>query len=856
MLVLPCVASELQDVCQAEEIKKVFRRAAQSASRLTVTPHQYDKGNKAAMIKQRKQKSPETLPDRAISLIINHRRKIEKAFLALVVLSLFCLPFVKVNYDLSEYLPDWAPSKEGINVMDAEFGYPGTARVMIGPVSIYEAKHDKDLIEKIDGVDMVMWADAASDLYQSASFLDQGRLKDYYNDGYAVMDVTFVEGDSSARTHRALDEIKALLGGKGFYGGSAVQNQSLSVTLTREIAIAMAMGVIMIYIILTLTTNSWFEPILFLLIMGIAIVINMGTNIFLGTISFLTFSVAAILQLAIAMDYSIFLLHTFTREKAEGLPPESAMANAIRLSVSSILSSGATTIVGFIVLSMMRFSIGFDMGIVLSKGIVISLFTVLFLMPALILRWTDRIEKTAHKPFIPPFDRFAKALFKTRYAIAAVCAVAVVPCCVAQNMNYFLYGNDSLGSSPGTRVYEDEAEMNRRFGRSNLLLALVPNDSMVSEKQLTEALKDLAYVKSATSLAGTLPEGVPEGFLPKSLTSQLHTERYSRILITIKTASESELAFRCSDEIAALMKSYYPENSYLVGVTPSTQDIKEIISDDYDDVNILSLIGVAAVVAITFKSGIIPIVVMVPIQIAIFINMALPYFYGSRVIFMGYIIVSCLQLGATIDYSILVTNNYLNNRLTLEKRESAVASVSQSALSVMTSGFILTIVGYGLYFTSSVAAIADLGRLVGRGAFLSMLLVLGLLPVLLVIFDQAIFDQQKRLRRLERIHALHRRRRRRREQELLAAAKQKRAGLERRIAEFIAGGNQTTAPPPGSRAASIKSAPTAEDSGEKDPAPNPARDPEAVPAPNERVREEAPETVPAAALKKECSHEI
>lgn len=808
------------------------------------------------MMKRRKQKSPEILLDRAIDLIINHRRKIEKFFLVLVVLSLFCLPFVKVNYDLSEYLPDWAPSKEGINVMDEEFGYPGTARVMIGPVSIYEAKHDKDLIEKIDGVDMVMWADAASDLYQAASFLDQDRLKDYYKDGYAVMDVTFVEGDASARTHKALDEIRALLGDKGFYGGSAVQNQSLSVTLIREIATAMAMGVIMIYIILTLTTNSWFEPLLFLLIMGIAIVINMGTNIFLGTISFLTFSVAAILQLAIAMDYSIFLLHTFTREKAEGFTPERAMANAIRLSVSSILSSGATTIVGFIVLSLMRFSIGFDMGIVLSKGIVISLFTVLFLMPALILRWADRIEKTAHKPFIPPFDRFAKALFKTRYAIAAVCALVVVPCYVAQNMNDFLYGNDSLGSSPGTRVYEDEAEMNRRFGRSNLLLALVPNDSMVSEKQLTEDLKNLPYVKSATSLAGTLPEGVPESFLPKSLTSQLHTERYSRILITVKTASESELAFRCSDEIAALMKSYYPENSHLVGVTPSTQDIKEILSDDYNNVNLLSLIGVAVVVAITFKSGVIPIVVMIPIEIAIFINMALPYLYGGQMIFMGYIIVSCLQLGATIDYSILVTSNYLNNRVTMEKRESAVASVAQSTLSVMTSGFILTIVGYGLYFTSSVAAIADLGRLVGRGAFLSMLLVLGLLPVLLVIFDKAIFDQQKRLRRLERIHALHRRHRHRMEQELLAAAKQKRNKLERQIAEFIAGGNQIAIPPPDNQAASPKSAPTAEESAEREPAPDPAKGSDSAPEFHELSPETAPETVPPAAPRKECDHEI
>lgn len=815
------------------------------------------------MMKRRKQKSPGSLLDRSIDLIINHRREIEKTFILLVIASLACLPFVGVNYDLTEYLPDWAPSKEGINIMEEEFGYPGTARIMIGEVSLYEAKHDKDLIEQIDGVDMVMWADSASDLYQAGAFLDQGRLRDYYKDGYAVMDVTFVEGDSSPRTHKALDEIRELLGDKGYYGGSAVQNQNLSVTLIRQISIAMVMGVIMIYVILTLTTNSWFEPILFLLIMGIAIVINMGTNIFLGTISFLTFSVAAILQLAIAMDYSIFLLHTFTKEKAEGFTPEGAMSNAIKLSVSSILSSGATTIVGFIVLSMMRFSIGFDMGIVLSKGIVVSLVTVLFLMPALILRWADRIERTEHRPFVPKFDRFAEGVFRARFVIVTVCLILVLPCYVAQNMNHFLYGNDSLGSSPGTKVYEDEAEMNRRFGRSNLLLALVPNDNIVSEKLLTEDLEDLSYVKSVTSLAGTLPEGVPESFLPKSLTGQLHTEAYSRILITVKTASESELAYRCTDEVSGLVRSYYPDRSYLVGVTPSTQDIQEIITDDYGFVNLLSLLGVAVVVAITFKSGIIPIVVMIPIEIAIFINMALPYLYGGRMIFMGYIIVSCLQLGATIDYSILVTNNYLNNRVTLGKRESAVASISQSTLSVMTSGFILTIVGYGLYFTSSVAAIGDLGRLVGRGAFLSMLLVLGLLPVLLTIFDKMIFNQQKRLRRLERIHTVHRRRRLRREQARIAAAREKRKELERQITEFIAGGHQLTLPDAVHKSKEALPPPPEPETAPADQVSPDAPVQTAVPPrsqdlqpPAAEAEEPTPETVPAAAIKKEYDHEI
>lgn len=686
-----------------------------------------------------------------IDLIINKRTLIEKVFVVCVIISMVCVPFVKVNYDISKYLPDWAPSKQGLDLMEEEFGYPGTARVMVGDVSIYEAKLIKDRIENVDGVDMVLWADSTNDIYQASQFLNYKDMRDYYKDGFSVMDVTFDESDSSTKTHQAIDKIVQITEEKGYLSGSAVQNKSLSETMVKEMAMAMVMGVIVIALILCLTTNSWFEPFLFLLVMGIAIVINMGTNIFLGTISFLTNNVAAVLQLAIAMDYSIFLLHSFTREREAEIEPKQAIANAIRSSVSSILSSGATTIVGFIVLTLMQFSIGFDMGIVLAKGIVISLLTVLLLMPALILRWSPKVEKTAHRPFVPSMEPLARGIYKCRKVIFAVVLILVIPAFVAQNMNAFLFGNDALGSSPGTKVYQDEKAINAHFGRSNMMLALVPNTSMVTEKELTDELAALSYTKSVTSLAGSLPAGVPEGFLPQSLTGQLHTEHYSRILIFVKTATESELSFACSDEIQDILAKYYPEDAHLVGMTPSTQDIRSIITKDYNSVNLLSLLGVAIVILLTFKSGIIPLIVMIPIEVAIFFNMAIPYLVGDSMIFMGYIIVSCLQLGATIDYSILLTNNYLNFRTSMEKKEAAIQAISKSALSVLTSGTILTTVGYGLYFTSTVAAIGDMGRLIGRGALLSMMLVLCMLPILLMMSDRLIFNQRKRLGKMAKL---------------------------------------------------------------------------------------------------------
>ena len=703
--------------------------------------------------KQLHESGPKKRHSGLIELIVKNGRRIEKLFALAVIISVVCACFVHVNYDLSEYLPDWAPAKKGLNVMEEEFGYPGTARVMVGPVTLYEAKAYKDRIADIDGVDMVMWADTTTDVYKANIFINYDDIQDYYKDNYAVMDIIFKEGDSSSLTKSAISQMQKMTGDKGYFMGSAVQNKSLNETLTREISIAMAMGVVMIALVLCATTTSWFEPFLFLMIMGIAIIINMGTNLMIGTISFITFSVAAILQLAVAMDYSVFLLDSFTKEREKGDDPVTAITNALHKSIPSILASGATTIIGFLVLMLMRFSIGYDLGFVLAKGIVISLATVLFLMPSLLLRWGDRIKKTEHRSFMPSFHGLGILVHKVRYGVLTAIALLVIPAFIAQNMNAFTFGNGALGSSPGTRVYYDEQQINGRFGKSNLILAVVPNTNMVTEKNLTDELKDLDYVRSATSLAGTLPDGIPEKIIPKSITSLLHTKDYSRIMIYVKSSDESDFAFQCSDEISAIVNKYYPEGAYITGVIPSTQNIKTIITEDYNFVNILSILGVGLVVMITFKSLIIPVVVLIPIEVAVFINFAIPYFKGEDILYLGYIIVSCLQLGATVDYSILMTNNYMDMKKKYPEKARAIKhTVSKSALSILTSGTILTIVGYGLYFISSVSAIAGLGHLIGRGAFISVIMVLFLLPVLLTLADPVLMWEEGKRQKIVASH--------------------------------------------------------------------------------------------------------
>lgn len=686
-----------------------------------------------------------TFFDKAVHLIVNKGKHIERIFLIVTILFAICFPFVGVNYDLSKYLPDFAPTKQALDVMEDEFGYPGTARIMVKNVSLQEAKAIRSRIAAVDGVELVVGADLATNVYMGDSFLSNDLTDEFYKDGNAVMEVIFEDGDSDKSTHRAIDEIYEIVGmDRGCFAGSAVSSKEREASITREITIAIGLALVIIWLILTLTTTSWMEPFLFILVMIVAILLNMGSNIIFGRISFFTFSTAAILQLAVSMDYSIFLLHTFNAYKKQGMELHLAMEGALKEACSSILASGATTIVGFIVIAFMRFTIGKDVGFVLTKGIICSLAAVLLLMPTLILQFDDKIAKTAHKPFIPSFDRFAKLMYRIRHVVFVFAILVAVPCYFGQGMNHFMYGDNAIGASPGTRVYEDTKEIDAVFGKSNPVIAMVPNGSVVQERKLTEALENLDYVNYALSMAGTLPAGIPESFLPKAVREQLRTEQYARIMISVDSEQESEYAFACSEDLERVIKEYYPENSYMIGMTSTTMDIRDILTDDYNKVSLLSLAGVAIVVMITFHSVLVPILVIIPIEVAIYLNMTLPYIMGENMIYIGYIIVSCLQLGATIDYSILMTNNYLGFRRSCDKRQAQIQAISKSTLSILTSGGILTVVGYLLFFTSSIQAISQVGRLVGRGAILSMVLVLSLLPALLTVFDKPIQKQQRK----------------------------------------------------------------------------------------------------------------
>lgn len=675
--------------------------------------------------------------------IVDHNKGIRRVFLILLFISLLFTPFVNINYDLTKYLPANAPSKAAINKMEETFGYPGTARLMLKDVTIYEANAMKQQLEKIEGVDRILWLDTTENVYESNSFMKDDDVSDYYKDNKAVMDVTFVKGDSSKLTHKAIDKIEEIIGDKGYLVGSAPQNKFTEEEVSSQMNLILAIGVIFVFSVLLVTTSSWFEPVLFLSVIGTAIFINRGTNIFLNSISFITNNVSAVLQLAVSMDYSIFLLNAYKVEQKKETDKTVALKNALRTSIKTISASSLTTFVGFIVFVIMKFSMGFDLGIVLAKGIVCSIFSIVFFMPSLILSWMPIIEKTRHKEFLPEFDKTSKFVNKVSKGFFIFAMIILIPSYVAQGMTNFMYGNDAVGAGEGTLLYEHSEEINKVFGRSNLNVILVPANNNVTERALAEKLKSLDYVKSVTSLADTLPEGIPERIIPSDTASLLHKAGYARILVFTKTKGESKLAYKAANEIKQTVNEYYPNENYITGNTYATMDMENILKDDYNKVNNLSLLGVFLVVAFSFKSVLLAVLAMIPIEMAIFVNMSFSYIYGTKLAFIGYIVVSSIQLGATVDYAILSISNYRELRKRLNKKESAIKMTKFSMHSIFTSGTILVICGYVVSFISKLPAIGQLGHLIGRGAIVSMTFVIFLLPALLILFDGLLVWENK-----------------------------------------------------------------------------------------------------------------
>ena len=653
------------------------------------------------------------------------------------MVSLFSIPQVKINYDLAHYLPRDSKTKQAIDTLEAEFGYPGMAEVMVSDLSVSEALATKELILGIEGVKSVLWLDDLVDIRQPLSFIPAEIRDQYYKEGSALFQVEFRDTNYSRVATTALESIREALGSKASIAGPTADTSFQQQVLAKEILQIMIVVIPLCIIILMFASHSWIEPLLYLIAIGVSIAINMGTNVFFPSISYLTHSVAAVLQLAMSMDYSLFICHRYSEERKNGLDVLPAVLAATKKSLGSISASSTTTIAGFLALIFMQYKIGADIGLVLAKGILISYLTVMILMPLLLYSFRNIIEKSGHRQFLPSFKRAGPAIVKMRYLIVILVILVTIPSYLAQNNNTFLYG-DTSGSSAGGLLAQDSQRIEETFGLSNPVVLLVPNDDLNAEIALCQELEDSSYVRGVTALVTVADPSIPREFLPKEVRDNFLSQDYSRIIVNLAVQGETPATYAAVDFLDSSLEKHYPGQWLAAGTPTSIVDIKKTVEADNLIVSLFSLAAVGAIILLTFRSLSLPVLLVAVIQTAIWINMGVPYFTGSSLAFIGYLIIKSLQLGATIDYAILLTNRYMGFRLHYQPKDAAKQALKAAGGSVITSALILSLAGYAEGMMSQIDVVSTIGMLLGRGAALSGLLVLVLLPVLLVIFDRAI----------------------------------------------------------------------------------------------------------------------
>lgn len=663
--------------------------------------------------------------------VIAHPVVITVIFVILTVFFALCKPLIPVNYDMNDYLPDDSHSTISIDIMEQEFdgGIPN-ARVMIKNVTVPQALDYKEKLSKIDGVTDVVWLDDSCDLTQPIETLDIDTVETYYKDCNALFTLTV----SEEKNLSAVNEIRSIVGNENALTGSAVSTAVATESTVSEISLITVFAVIFVIIVLLLTTNSWIEPVVIMVGLGVSLMINAGSNIIFGEISFVTNAAGMVLQLAVSLDYSVFLLHRFEECRKKFSSPKEAMADTLSKSTSSILSSGLTTVIGFLALGLMRFKIGPDLGFALAKGIAISLICVFIFMPCLIMLTYKLLDKTHHRPLVPKFDKFGMAVSKIMIPMTIVSAIVIAPVYLASNANDFYYGSSHIFGE-NTRLGADTAEIEDIFGKQDTYVVLVSNESRHTEKELSEELRTLPQVKDIISYVDTVGAEIPEQYLDSDTYSMLCSDNYSRMVISVDADYEGKDTFALIENIRNICGKYYADEYYLAGAGVSTYDLMDTVTKDMVKVNLIAIGAVFAVLLLTMRSLSLPVILVLAIETAIWLNLSLPYFKGSSVFYIAYLIISSVQLGATVDYAILMTDRYLEFRREMPKKEAVPKTVSTVSVSILTSGSVLTVVGLLLGNISTHGLLAQLGMFVGIGAIFSLAIVFFVLPGLLYLFD-------------------------------------------------------------------------------------------------------------------------
>jgi Predicted exporters of the RND superfamily len=672
--------------------------------------------------------------EKVFKWILKQKIPVFAIFAVAIIICAFLKTKVGVNYDINDYLPDSSASTKAITVMDHEFGggIPN-ARVMISNVSIPEALKYKKKLLKIDGVTDVMWLDDAIDIEEPLKTQDESTVDTYYKDQSALYIVTIKED----KRVDAVNAIRKLIGNDNAMTGAAVNTAVATQSALKELPKLVKIAIPLVFLILVLTTTSWIEPVIMLISIGVAILLNEGSNFIFGTISFITNGSGNILLLAVSLDFSVFLLHSYEEHRNQGIPSKEAMLKALCKSFNTIFSCGLTLIIGFAALVIMRFRIGPDLGLVLAKGICISLLTIFTFFPILMVVSDHWIEKTRHRSFMPKFDILGRAVSKIMIPMVVLFCLILVPSFLAREKNDFYYGSEHIFNS-STQLGQDTNKINKVFGKSNNMVLMVPRGNTAKESKLNDELESTPAVSDIISFVNNAGAQIPEQYLDSKTLDKLESPNYSRMILTVKTEYEGKEAFDTVEEIRKTAERYYPGKWYLAGESVSTYDLMDTITADDVRVNAIAVAAIFIVILIVFRSLSIPVILVLAIETAIWVNVSLPYFRGTTVFYLSYLIICSVQLGATVDYAILFAHRYLEFREEYVKKKAVQKTIAIVAVPIMTSGTVLTVIGYLLGYITSHGVLKQLGMLLGQGTLLSMAGVFFILPGLLYFMDGVI----------------------------------------------------------------------------------------------------------------------
>lgn len=662
--------------------------------------------------------------------VIRHRVLILIITLLLCAASVLALQGVTVNYNLSDYLPREAPSVQALDAVSMEV--PNLQMYLPG-VSVQDALKEKSALQAVPNVRSVLWLDDVADLRDTPlDILDQVQVAQYYNEGPRYQ-ITIDEAHQADTVQLLRQQYQ-----EGLFMGPAADNAQVANVSMSQIASIMYYVVPLCLIILILATRHYLEPLLFALVIGIAILLNEGSNIFLGSVSYITRACSAILQLAVSIDYAVFLLHRFSDFRDEGMEPVAAMKQAMRASASAITASAMTTIFGFLALLLMHFELGRDMGIVLAKGVLLSCLAVMIILPVLAVMMVKWIDKTRHRSFTPSFLGFGRLVMKRGAPLAIVLLLLLPVAFVLQQNNTFIYGSAGMHSADSP-IRQEADRIKARFGDEKLMLLLAPAGDRAKEAAFTKALEGVPGITAVLSYAGTISPEIPPEVLPDSITSNFYENGFARFILTTHLEDEGPDTFRMIEDLRQLSRQHYPDESHLLGEAAINYDLKAFITADRIKVLLAGMLSIGLVLLINFKNLSIPVILLLIIQGSIWLNMAQPYVTGSALNYVGYQIVSSVQLGATVDYGILLSQRYLEGRQTRSAKEAAVYALTTATGSILPPAAILTLSGFALgLLVRDNGIISEMGIIIGRGAALSATMVLLVLPLTLAFCDRLI----------------------------------------------------------------------------------------------------------------------